>query len=122
MRWDPSGSRLLRRVSLDRESVSAADFGRLLRSRRSDAELTQEGLAQKSGVSVRAISDVETGRTDQPRITSVRLLADAIGLSGAERRYFIEAASSARDRPKHRGGSTADLLVPRIPCGDVLRA
>jgi transcriptional regulator with XRE-family HTH domain len=101
---------------LDREGASAADFGRLLRSRRVVAELTQEELAQKSGVSVRALSDMETGRTCQPRMSSVRLLADAMGLSGVEREDLIQAASGAGGRLN--AGLAADAAVPRqLPAG-----
>jgi tetratricopeptide (TPR) repeat protein/transcriptional regulator with XRE-family HTH domain len=95
---------------LDREGASAA-FGRVLRSRRVVAELTQEELAQKAGVSVRAISDMETGRTCQPRMSSVRLLAGAMGLSGIEREYLIQVASGAGGRLN--AGLAAGAAVPR---------
>jgi len=110
---------MVRRDSLDRDSLSAEDFSLLLRSRRSAAELTQEELAQKSGVSVRAISDMETGRTGQPHMTSARLLADALGLLGAERQHFVQAASGGRNLPGASGlqdpvtGRSGTVPVPR---------
>jgi len=94
-----------------REGAPTANFGRLLRSLRFAAGLTQEELARKAGVSVRAISDMETGRTCQPHISSVRLLADGIGLSGIDRELFIRAASGAGDRLN--AGLAADAAVPR---------
>jgi tetratricopeptide (TPR) repeat protein/transcriptional regulator with XRE-family HTH domain len=54
----------------------------LLRRHRMAAALTQEGLAERSGLSVRAIRDMERGRTASPNSSSIRLLADALKLSG----------------------------------------
>ncbi|MGI5441152.1 AAA family ATPase [Streptomyces shenzhenensis] len=51
---------------------------------REAACLTQEDLAEKSGLSVRAIRNLETGHTARPRKQSVLLLAEALGLSPAE--------------------------------------
>jgi transcriptional regulator with XRE-family HTH domain len=58
-----------------------------LRQRRVAAGLTQEDLAERSGVSVRAIADLERGRTRRPYPSSVRALVRALGLpdsAGAE--------------------------------------
>jgi transcriptional regulator with XRE-family HTH domain len=51
---------------------------------REAACLTQEDLAQRSGLSVRAIRNLETGHTSRPRKQSLLLLAKALGLSPAE--------------------------------------
>jgi tetratricopeptide (TPR) repeat protein/transcriptional regulator with XRE-family HTH domain len=53
--------------------------GRLRRARIA-AGMTQEELAMRSGVSVRAISDLERGRTRRPYPRSIRLLASALRL------------------------------------------
>jgi len=66
-----------------------ADNIRLLRLRQG---LTQEDLAVASGVSLRTIRDIEAGRVARPRPSTVRLLADALGLSGAERDTFRQRA------------------------------
>ena len=55
-------------------------FARLLLRRRVQAGLTQEELADRTGLSVRAISDIERGLTMRPRRSSVGLLAGALGL------------------------------------------
>ncbi|MEU5090000.1 AAA family ATPase [Streptomyces sp. NPDC021356] len=47
---------------------------------REAACLTQEDLARRSGLSVRAIRNLETGHTARPRTQSLRLLAQALGL------------------------------------------
>jgi tetratricopeptide (TPR) repeat protein/transcriptional regulator with XRE-family HTH domain len=68
------------------------EFGVLLRQRRRLAGLTQEELAHLSGVSVRAISDMERGRTSRPFMHSIRRIADAMTLSGDAREQLTQAA------------------------------
>jgi tetratricopeptide (TPR) repeat protein len=58
--------------------------------------LTQEDLADRTGLSVRTIRDIEAGRVRMPRRASVRLLADAFNLRGAARdRFHAEAEREA---------------------------
>src|ERR1700722_12669333 len=57
--------------------------GEWLRQQRVAAGLTQEDLAERSGVSVRAIADLERGRTRKPYPSSVRALVRALGLPDA---------------------------------------
>ena len=45
------------------------------------AGLTQEELAARTGLSVRAIGDLERGRTARPHSRSVKVLAQALGLA-----------------------------------------
>src|ERR1700748_351689 len=54
--------------------------GLWLREQRVAAGLTQEDLAERSGVSVRAIADLERGRTRKPYPSSVRSLVRALVL------------------------------------------
>jgi transcriptional regulator with XRE-family HTH domain len=77
-------------------------FGRLVVDHRRRRGLTQEELAQRSGLSVRAIRDVESGRVRLPRSSSVRLLAEAFGLTGVERERFVllAAGTDAGDVPR----------------------
>jgi tetratricopeptide (TPR) repeat protein/transcriptional regulator with XRE-family HTH domain len=58
------------------DSVGAA-----LRQARQSAGLTQEELAARTGLSVRAIGDLERGRTARPHSRSVKVLAQALGLA-----------------------------------------
>ncbi|OLT14867.1 hypothetical protein BJF78_17050 [Pseudonocardia sp. CNS-139] len=62
----------------------AGEFGAVLRRRRTEAALTQEQLAERTGLSVRTIRDLERGRVRYPRPGSLRLLADVLQLAGAE--------------------------------------
>lgn len=70
-------------------------FGKLLRSRRRAAGLTQEELAERSGLSVRAVSDIERGRTARPYPRSTRMIVDALCLTGPAREEFLSAADAA---------------------------
>ena len=51
-----------------------------LRTARTKAGLTQEELAEKSGVEQTTISNLETGRVQSPQWDTVAKLADALGL------------------------------------------
>ncbi|MER7973019.1 helix-turn-helix transcriptional regulator, partial [Streptomyces sp. NPDC096080] len=70
----------------------APGFGTLLRLRRRAAGLTLEELSERAGVSVRAIGDMERGRSRSPQARTVSSLADALRLDAAERAAFTEAA------------------------------
>jgi transcriptional regulator with XRE-family HTH domain len=67
-------------------------FGSRLRAGRLAAGLSQEELADRSGVSVRAISDLERGRTRWPHPNSVDRLADALDLDDAPRAELVALA------------------------------
>jgi transcriptional regulator with XRE-family HTH domain len=54
--------------------------GAWVKSQRLAAGMTQEELASKSGLSVRAISNLERGRTTRPHPRSLEVLAVALGL------------------------------------------
>jgi transcriptional regulator with XRE-family HTH domain len=64
-------------------------FADLLRHHRRVARLTQEQLAEKSGLSTRTIQDLEAGRVQRPRRDSVDLLAAALGLPEPERELLV---------------------------------
>src|SRR5215468_9221056 len=67
-------------------------FGALLRAGRHRALLSQEQLAARAGLSERTVRDLEAGRVRRPRDDTVRLLADALQLSGPQRESWIAAA------------------------------
>jgi Helix-turn-helix domain/NB-ARC domain len=69
-----------------------AAFGKQLSACRWSAGLSQKGLAGRSGLSVRAIANLERDRTRWPHPDSVRRLADALELQGPERAEFVAAA------------------------------
>ncbi|THA76068.1 tetratricopeptide repeat protein [Streptomyces sp. A0642] len=71
-------------------------FGGLLREARLRALLTLESLAEASGVSVRAISDMERGHS-LPRPATLSVLMDALDLDDGERERLV-AESTRRTR------------------------
>ena len=94
--------------------TSSATFGMLLRQLRLAAGLTQEGLAERAGVSARGVQDLERGVRMAPRAETLRLLADALDLDAAARSTLITAAHPELASP----GSAASperLSPPPIP-------
>jgi tetratricopeptide (TPR) repeat protein/transcriptional regulator with XRE-family HTH domain len=79
-----------------------AVFATRLSTCRRSAGLTQQELASLSGLSVRAISNLELGRARSPHPGSVRRLADALSLDGDARTVFLAAAR------RRLGGGAAD--------------
>ncbi|MFD7985390.1 ATP-binding protein [Kitasatospora indigofera] len=73
-------------------------FGALLRAAREQAQLTLEGLAAASGVSVRAIGDMERGRS-LPRRSTLNELLDALALDEGERHALAAAVRPQGSRP-----------------------
>jgi transcriptional regulator with XRE-family HTH domain len=80
-----------------------APFAILLRASRTSAGLSQEELATRSGMSVRAIGNLERGRIRWPHPASVRRLADALDLSGQSRRVFLAATQRRLVNPAASG-------------------
>jgi predicted ATPase/DNA-binding XRE family transcriptional regulator len=85
-------------------------FGGLLLRHRVAAALSQEALAERAGLSVRAVSDLERGTKARPHLETVRLLAEALGLPPSERAALAAAARPAAPNtralpsPEIRGG------------------
>ncbi|WNV89451.1 tetratricopeptide repeat protein [Umezawaea sp. Da 62-37] len=88
-------------------------FGDLLRTHRVRSALTQEELAAGSGVSVRAISDMERGRAKGPQRRTVEALAVVLGLDGAELRALLDTAKAGRMR--HQVTAAPWALPPDVP-------
>ncbi len=77
----------------------------MLRGHRQRAMLTQVELAQRAGVGVRTVRDLERGRVSRPQRTTAELLAEALGLARDDREDFLAAA---------RGQPIAERPAPRI--------
>jgi transcriptional regulator with XRE-family HTH domain len=75
-------------------------FNGQVRAYRHRLGMTQEELAARTGVSVRSIRNLEAGRTGRPRPATVRLLADAFELAGADRDRFCRSALDDTDQPQ----------------------
>ncbi len=68
-----------------------ASFAACLRTAREAAALTQEELAQRAGLSTKAVGALERGERTRPYPHTVRALADALGLEGDERSRLVTA-------------------------------
>jgi predicted ATPase/DNA-binding XRE family transcriptional regulator len=76
-----------------------ADFGATLKRLRLAAGLTQEALAERAGISARAVSDLERDPGRTPRLDTVRLLAEALRLEPGARAQLVAAARQVADLP-----------------------
>ncbi|MFD5590768.1 ATP-binding protein [Streptomyces griseorubiginosus] len=73
-------------------------FGVMLRSLRRAARLTLEELSEASGVSVRALGDLERGRSRGPQRRTVEALAGALHLDAEQRERLQRLADTGRER------------------------
>src|SRR5690242_20211156 len=99
------------------KSLPPPTFADRLRRYREAAGLSQEVLAERAGVSARGVSDLERGLRRQPRLETVRLLADALQLAPDDRAALL-AAARASDAPADaapQGGLLSSLPVPPTP-------
>jgi predicted ATPase/DNA-binding XRE family transcriptional regulator len=85
--------------------LRSSPFGDLLRQYRIDAGLTQEELAERAGLSTRAISDLERGARRTPQKDTMSLLAQALGLSPRQQEVFVAVAR----------GRSAPVATPAQP-------
>ena len=88
----------------------ADSFGDLLRRFRVAASLTQEALAERCRISPATIAAIEQGRRNAPRLSTVRLIAEALELSTADREVLARAADDG-------GAADAGAVAARPPPG-----
>jgi predicted ATPase/class 3 adenylate cyclase len=91
------------------EPAQPVPFGELLTRYRRAADLTQEALAERAGLSVHGISALERGVNRTPQRETVRRVAQALGLAGPER-AMLEAAA----RPPARVGTSTAAGMPDL--------
>lgn len=92
-----------------------AGFGALLRARRRAAGLTQAELAERAGLGERTVRDLENGRSARPQRSTIELLADALGLAGAEQLGFLAAARRPPLPPLGEGERRPVVSLPAPP-------
>ncbi|MEV0232828.1 helix-turn-helix transcriptional regulator [Nonomuraea sp. NPDC050786] len=88
-----------------------SSFGPLLRRLRQESGLTIEELSHASGVSVRAIGDMERGVSRSPQRRTVQALAEALRVDEGQRAEPAEAARVGR--PRLSGPVTGAGQLPR---------
>ncbi|HEX7103093.1 MAG TPA: tetratricopeptide repeat protein [Nitrolancea sp.] len=92
--------------------MSGSSFGALLRKFRIAAGLTQEALAERAGLSVRGISDLERGAREHPHHDTVELLIRALGLEAEDRAALTAAARPVARVPSRVAPSPETLPRP----------
>lgn len=97
----------------------ADSFGDLLRRFRVAASLTQEALADRCRISPATIAAIEQGRRKAPRLSTVRLIAEALELSTADREVLAKAADDGGAATTPLPGRNADdvAAAERPPAG-----
>jgi predicted ATPase/DNA-binding XRE family transcriptional regulator len=95
------------------EAADRAHFGTLLRQFRLDAGMTQQDLAERSKLSVEAISTLERGARTRPHNDTVILLARALDLSPQREALLRSAVDTSRRAQRARVSKVSLLrLVP----------
>ena len=89
-------------------------FGTLLRQHRILAGLSQEALAERAGLSRRAISDLERGVNQTPQPATLDLLVQALQLSPAEQAQFRTAARWEKLEPRGPRSAPEPLAARRL--------
>ncbi|NUO46577.1 MAG: helix-turn-helix domain-containing protein [Streptomyces sp.] len=79
---------------------AGGEFRQRLRHFRTRAGLSQEALSEAAGISVRALADMERGRTLGPQRRTVQALAQALELSADDAAGLEESAALGRPRPR----------------------
>lgn len=85
-----------------------ASFGERLRGYRERKRLTQEGLAEKAGLSTQAIAALESGRRQRPHPGTMQALADALNLDAQDRDALTGAL-------RERGITSSKVPTPPLP-------
>ncbi|MFJ5880698.1 helix-turn-helix domain-containing protein [Kitasatospora cineracea] len=88
---------------MDADTGGAGEFGQLLRALRGDAGLSQEELAHAAGISVRALANLERGRTRGPQRHTVQALSAVLEPDPATAERLERAARRGRPRPRTGG-------------------
>ena len=88
--------------------TARTSFGALLRHFRGLRGITQQELAERSGLSVQAVSMLERGVRRSPRVSTVRLLASALNLDQSERAELVAAAAGRPWRMAPGAGTERD--------------
>jgi transcriptional regulator with XRE-family HTH domain len=92
--------------------MGEGELGLMLRRLRGVAGLTQEELAERAGVSVRAISDIERWQRSAVYAATARRLADALELDPRTRSRFEAAARGRRAADERSWSDRGSVPVP----------
>jgi predicted ATPase/DNA-binding XRE family transcriptional regulator len=89
-------------------SAGKSPFGVRVRAFREAANLSQEELAERAGMSVSGLSALERGARQRPHAHTLRILAEALGLDEHQWNDLLHAAGrEVGGERRDRGGATA---------------
>jgi transcriptional regulator with XRE-family HTH domain len=97
-------------------------FGELLRHYRVAAGLSQEALAERAGLSVHGISDLERGARRFPYPDTVQRIAVALALSTEDRARLRDSARRSPTRDEFRSTTSRGTLLNESTTTRVLTA
>jgi len=97
--------------------VQALSLGERLRRHRIESGLTQEELAERAGLSVRGLSDLERGVRRFPYPDTIERLADVLKI-GEQQRAALQHARRQAKSPSG-GRPTPELSPDALPSGMV---
>lgn len=102
-----------------------AFLGKRIRSARKDCKLTQQELADQSGLAVKTIQDIEKGRKN-PTYETLCLLVERLGISGSslfpsktvvdskDLQYFLGKFQSCNERSQKMLINSLNFLVEQL--------
>ena len=94
-----------------------APLAALIRDRRTSSRLTQEELAERAGISVRTVSDIERGLRRSVYKDTARRLADALSVADSDRENFLFVALGRMDASE--GGLRLNPRWKSSNCGHI---
>lgn len=104
----PTGAIAFGSMGEQRDQADIGRFAVLLRQLREARGLTQKQLARASGISERAIQDLESGRSRNPQFHTVTHLAEALNATPWEREALTAAARPNRTPKAHDEGEFSE--------------
>jgi transcriptional regulator with XRE-family HTH domain len=92
-------------------------FGELLRRHRVAAELTQHELAERAGLSLRGLSDLERGLRKSPHRETAQRLARVFGLDPEQQAELLAERGTRRAVASSRPPEPNGARVQHLPSG-----
>jgi transcriptional regulator with XRE-family HTH domain/tetratricopeptide (TPR) repeat protein len=102
-------------LEMTTDELPTETFGTALRRLRVHAGLSQERLAEFSGISAAGIAALEAGRRTTPRLNTVGLLCDALRVDPGQRAALITAATQPTSGQRGPGAPAATIRLDTEP-------
>lgn len=96
-------------------AATAGELAELVRASRERALLTQDELAERSGLSVGTVRGLESGRIRRPRASTLRLIADALALSATDRAALVGSVAGVNDDTAASSPSGPWMVPAQLP-------